>query len=941
MFDLTKGLEGYRGVPPYASEHFGIYQPLLGWQSRLTKEWVRLGTQIIDPRIKKILDGRIKPGTTGGDGPTAVRLGIGSAKNPWRVTLLKDLDSELMQWLRDRVQEFVDANKGHLPVGPQWNQLIDRENFKNIEQENGGPLRIVFNRHWTAIKKRYIAKFGPPPTPEQELPEIAEGPAGQESLAINEYESQIAGMLLAYAEGQDGHDPDELARFFAVSEAPPLEAVFDSPDPLASIDPTDRSGVLSPVGFVHLFRQYFFDLGTFLGEPVEHIWLAPGTTTELIEVSTRRRLIERTEEEAFESTSRSERTETVKDEISDAVKAENSSSTKIGVSTTQSVNFGVYEGSATGKVDVESGLKDAREKIHKQNREQTEKLATEIKRSFKSVFKTVTETTDTRTKRYLIQNPGQKLVNYELRRKMRRVGVQQQDLGTQLCWQVFVDDPGATLGLADLIHFAESPELANLKAPTPLPPPMSIPVKVTVPIPFNPINHSDNGEAIYEYKYAEFHHGNRINTNNEDEQDKQIVMGPFRFKFDPPQPDYVMEEVRVLGPQGNMTGQVRAGSPTINKDPKDQPDGTFDVIMQRLCFKGNQNVPLDVEIVYKPTSVATTAYENLKKKAEAEYTEEKYRVIQESYTKRVRDRIKQASSIKQRPAWDLREEERTVVYRNLLRRLMVDSWQGEEMHPPLRDDSDQRRVNHVRSEIIRAIFDVDAMMYFVAPEWWMPRRHRTSHTFNAVVDVPQTADKPADNKDAPHTVNLTEENKTRWSDVPMREDNYSITEESEPARYGSSLGWLIQLDADNLRNAFLNAPWVKAIIPIRPGRESAALNWLRFIEGHENDGWGKKFKPVSKEEIALFAELKKDKEDPTLGDVLQKIAEKLGQQNAKIQSTLAADKVFESGFDPLKNSFVETIDPKDPNKPFSQWITVLPTDQIVASTYEPTEYFED
>jgi len=49
MFELTKGLEGYRGVPPYASEHFGIYQPLLGWQSRLTKEWVRLGTQIIDP----------------------------------------------------------------------------------------------------------------------------------------------------------------------------------------------------------------------------------------------------------------------------------------------------------------------------------------------------------------------------------------------------------------------------------------------------------------------------------------------------------------------------------------------------------------------------------------------------------------------------------------------------------------------------------------------------------------------------------------------------------------------------------------------------------------------------------------------------------------------------------------------------------------------------
>ncbi len=30
-----------------------------------------------------------------------------------------------------------------------------------------------------------------------------------------------------------------------------------------------------------------------------------------------------------------------------------------------------------------------------------------------------------------------------------------------------------------------------------------------------------------------------------------------------------------------------------------------------------------------------------------------------------------------------------------------------------------------------------------------------------------------------------------------------------------------------MRNAFLNAPWVKAVIPIRPGQERAAMNWLQ------------------------------------------------------------------------------------------------------------------
>jgi hypothetical protein len=123
---------------------------------------------------------------------------------------------------------------------------------------------------------------------------------------------------------------------------------------LANIDPHGSSGALSPVGFIHLYRQYFFDLGTFLGEPVEHIWLAPGTTIELIEVSTRKTIIERTQESSEESTTRSEQSTAVKDELSDAVKSENGSSTKLGVSTTHTVNYGVYQGTATASFGAES-----------------------------------------------------------------------------------------------------------------------------------------------------------------------------------------------------------------------------------------------------------------------------------------------------------------------------------------------------------------------------------------------------------------------------------------------------------------------------------------------------------------------------------------------------------------------------------------------------------
>ena len=71
----------------------------------------------------------------------------------------------------------------------------------------------------------------------------------------------------------------------------------------------------------------------------------------------------------------------------------------------------------------------------------------------------MTETTDVTSRRYTIRNATPKLVNYELRRKMRQVGVQLQDVGTQLCWQTFVDDPGRELGIAELVHIAQPADL--------------------------------------------------------------------------------------------------------------------------------------------------------------------------------------------------------------------------------------------------------------------------------------------------------------------------------------------------------------------------------------------------------------------------------------------------------------------------------------------------
>src|SRR5205823_5914824 len=110
-------------------------------------------------------------------------------------------------------------------------------------------------------------------------------------------------------------------------------------------------------------------------------------------------------------------------------------------------------------------------------------------------------------------------------------------------------------------------------------------------------------------------------------------------------------------------------------------------------------------------------------------------------------------------------------------------------------------------------------------------------------------------------------NLTSWSDLEIRPDNYFITEKSQYAKLGSSLGWLLQLDGDDLRNAFLNAPWVKAVIPIRPGKELEASNWLQQVHVEGTDGLGSLYQASEAELNKIKAALNID--NVTIGDAIK------------------------------------------------------------------------
>ena len=911
--DLAK----FEGSLPYASELLGIYQPLLGWKSkRQARRFKRVGSDLGNALLTKVATG-VRPvaDVTLSDHPLEWRVdrfAVGTDRPLAGLRRPSPLDSVIAARLANRLD-------GADPDDPGWMDVFRRDAVEALLQD---AQQEIEDRHRNLVQS------------------VLESPAGQDQRGVAaEYgpvlttelahESVVAGALVKL------HDKGDLQAlrdlFFTPidDDTETANAFARQLDPLETFDPaTDLDRVsLSPIGIVHLYRQWFFEFDTFLGPPVQHLWLSPGGSVELVEVSTRRTLIERTIEQSIETIQKSEHEQKTQDEISEAIKNENESNTKlgVGVDTKTGWNMKVFSadiGTST-KFDMASGQKQSREQSHKTNREQSDKVSTELRQSFKSVFRTVSETTDTSSRRYLLANTTLDLVNYEMRRKMRQVGVQLQDVGTRLCWQSYVDLPGRELGVGKLVHIAEPPDLTQVQHPA----------LIAAPEPEikgQPVTLS--GEWFFE--------------------DRQYGFVPFLGTLEllAPQPGFVFNRAEVVVTDGDhWQFEARAVDPV----PIDNGQGGSESVFSRLQvgvvtapggLETDEHPRFTVQVTqfFRPSAklVHDIGAQNDQKLKDAKAAEQV--LAEEAFFKAARERIEQAAGIEPRKFEDLREEERIVVYRALVRQLLADA--GLQTNQPA--------LRHAIAELIQAMFDMDSMLYFVAPEWWAPKPlpgDRTGYGSPQSVGIGNKA-------------GFDSRNVVSWGGAGEdRPDNYYLTDKSAPARLGSSLGWLLQLDGDNFRNAFLNAPWVKAVVPIRPTKELAALNWLTFnhVEGsagldarYQSSGAAESQKmlntlkafpwPDGDPLIQRYATL--DPADLTLHDAIRYLTisimakheesvKKIDDPDDPALSYLPTDRVYEKGFSPLAGGF--KADFPEPFEIYDQWIEVVPTDQIVPV---PVEY---
>jgi hypothetical protein len=645
--------------------------------------------------------------------------------------------------------------------------------------------------------------------------------------------------------------------------------------------------------------------------------VSPGGSVELIETNTRKISTERTTEYATEISNKSETMSSDQYEVADAAREENINDQKLGVTATGSGGIDVVEASASASFSLQNTRKQSQEVTHKRMREQTQKYSTEIRENFKTTFRTVTETTDTSSRRYVLSNTGTELINYELRRKMRRVAVQIQHLGDQLCWQLYLDNPGRELGIAEFLRpIPEAAVPTQEKGPVLIKEPPEEPLRkpgglyyIESPFIQTPASSPSLPPG---YEYVGFREITALPP------DDGYQLSGFTAKL----ADSVAPTTFAITCQGVDFNGNRAWPTTDRTSPRNGGWGDPPFVVKP------NTVPFDITFEYRPTDAYRQHVNTINEARKAAYA---LALGKKEYVTALRGWLKNFNDIRRarRPLDDLRSEERTVI----VKKAMDTVFRNFPTQTAVWDDDDW----HTAADFANRLFDLDRLLYFVSPQWFRksliaPKIDPFFKTRPEVYDNTQNAREKT-------LIDLDDTADWGFFDLDSNKEfrgAYLVTEETNHAPMGASLGWLIQLDADERRNAFLNSPWVKVVIPIRRSREREALEWLSGADIEGSEGLKDNYKVQPGDPTAW--------KNKTVEDVLNLMAEDMNKEYEESKTpteldfagkpnkrkVLPSEKVFEHGFDPLDGGFSLG---QGPYEVFSQWTEILPTDQVVAVPY--------
>lgn len=983
----TFDLKDFKGIQPYSANYVGTFQPLIGWYGKTKKTWVlkQMGNAL-NALVEtiKIENLRLKrTAYVGGFKDSGPELLYNNAFKWMRSSLMVDNGKQLKKMIEDhkkkqtipKISDFLGVIKN----------LIDQKVNPNISKSQ--------------IPTRAKSSKGNP-SPEEiksksNLPNIFEERKFLKSRGFEVLRKVKKAQVLlgTFSDIEDGKIPEFFLEKAIESRSNYYKQVLwwiSTMMPTQPMASREEGFKLSPIGIMNLYRHYFYDLGTFLGPPVEHVWVAPYSETALIEASSQTSYRFRESETSYEILQAEEEAVTEAKELSDEMQRKTESDIKIGISSEFGFKTGIYHGGGSFTMDYGMHLSNDKKTVRKQSRELSSKISSEMKRSTRLLTRESIETRTESTRRHIIKNPTDKLVSYEICRKMRRVGIQAQHLGSRLCWVLYIDEPGQDIGLSELVHVAKPQDFSTIPPPDLAPPSFDVaPEDFQFTVSFEPTSdeYDDN---------TDYHRGKGCD-------DACRIKWQFEFSAPSPQPGYELVSVVQKNFERTDPDHDKPSLWALRYRVLDKKTGKFRVRLNDVNFEKQPAVTVTVGLTWNVSEKTRQDAEDQYATGIATYEQAKQREAQIAMVNALRERIELARSVSPRPSEDLRNEERKILYRRALRILLGPELTSEAFH--------------VNSELVRTYFEIDKMLYFVAPDWWNPHivRKKTQiyagempFSFEVIITVSEGESEsiPAGNYpyeikgfitnfnadvieysytwevfsdpdsgidssigpiagtgSVPNPNDTTKQNLDvefyiiQGFSIPgqipnpfyqsdlddtvyegslshvqfireqiKRPNNYMITEDSDPAPLGSSIGWLVQLDGDSHRSAFLNAAWAKVVIPIRRGREVSAKKWLKQAEIEDEDGLDADYldedgNPVPRTGAGG---------NVTIDEMLNKLIAELSRYDDD-RYYLESQKVYETGFNPLPGGFSPT---KDPFEIFAQWVEIVPTNQIVPVKYK-------
>jgi hypothetical protein len=202
---------------------------------------------------------------------------------------------------------------------------------------------------------------------------------------------------------------------------------------------------VTPLGMMHRYRQHFFYGPLLRGKCNEIRSVAPFETLEVITASTRTDSIEDSIVNELEVTQSTENTSKNSIDLTERVANTVARVATTNISANGSYNALVWNASGEASQSVTDSTTSSTERISKKLSEITTKQAETIRKKTTTSTRVTKTTTDSITSRHAFENKTDTPMVLGLYSVGHKIESQIQTLGAQLVWQTKVDNPGVTL----------------------------------------------------------------------------------------------------------------------------------------------------------------------------------------------------------------------------------------------------------------------------------------------------------------------------------------------------------------------------------------------------------------------------------------------------------------------------------------------------------------